>query len=55
MPTFCLSNFLSICVPMCMLYVYMPKEADVPKPGRVHMDHVRPEINDVAVIYCTDD
>jgi len=29
----------------------MPEEADVPKLSRVHMGHVRPKINDAAVIY----
>jgi hypothetical protein len=40
-----------------MSYVYTPKEADVPKPSRVHiwvgLGCVRPKINDAAVVYVT--
>ncbi len=32
-------------------YVYTMEEADVPKPSRVHMGHVRPKLNDVVVVY----
>jgi hypothetical protein len=32
-------------------YVYTPAEADVPKLSHVHMGHVRPKINDAAVVY----
>jgi len=33
------------------MYVYTQEEAEVPKPSRVQMGHVRPKINDVAVVY----
>ncbi len=43
------SEFDCICV--CMTYVYVPEEADVPKQSRVHMGCVRPKINNAAVVY----
>jgi len=36
---------------VCHMYVYTQEEAEVPKPSRVQMGHVRPKINDVAVVY----
>jgi len=49
------ANILSVNVYVykCMLggYVYTPAEADVPKLSRVHIGHVRPKINDAAVVY----
>jgi len=48
-------NFLSVFVyvyKLCLYaYVYTPAEADVPKLSQVHMDHVRPQINNEAVAY----
>jgi len=34
-----------------MSYVYTLEEADVPKPITIHMGHLRPKLNDVAVVY----
>ncbi len=46
------ANFISIYVYVCLYgYVYTPAEADVPKLSRVHMGHVRPKVNDTAVVY----
>jgi hypothetical protein len=49
------ANFPSVYVYVyiCIMYgyVYTPVEADVPKLSRIHMGHVRPKINDAAVVY----
>ncbi len=47
---FCLSMYLYI-ITMYVTCVHTPGIADVQKPGRVHMGHARPKINDMAVVY----